>query len=241
MATRNLGQAAIVSKGAYSSGQAYIMLNTVTHRGGSFMCIVPCQGVEPGVSANWQNYWVATAKGIRSIAITSATEGTATVTVTFSDNTTYSNTYSTTPIPDGSVTNAKLASNSVGTSKLIDGAVSRAKINDNAVSEEKIAAGAVTAGKIAANAVSTLYTTTLDTTWSGSSAPYSKAQTVSGILSTDYPIVDIVPSSTYSTAMSQEQEFAKIYRIVASANTLTFYAKEKPTVSLPIKVLCVRK
>ena len=174
-------------------------------------------------------------------------------------------------IADGAVTNGKLASNAVqtgniyekavGTSKIADKAVTVAKINDEAVTSAKlangsvtadkleadavtngkIAANAVTSGKIAANAVSSLYTATLNATWSGSAAPYSKVQTISGILASDYPIVDLVPSSTYATAVSQEQEFAKIYRIVASANTLTFYAKEKPTVSLPIKVLCVRK
>lgn len=110
MATRNLGQAAIVSKGAYSSGQAYVLLNTVTHLGGSFMCIAPCQGIEPGVTSGWSSYWVSTAIGIESIDISSETEGTATVTVTFSDGTTYEAEYDTAALPDGYVTPAKLAS-----------------------------------------------------------------------------------------------------------------------------------
>lgn len=133
MATRNLGQAAIVSKGAYSSGQAYVLLNTVTHRGGSFMCIAPCQGIEPGVSSNWQSYWVATAKGIVQISITSDTEGIATLTITFSDNTTYSHEYETAALPDGSV----------GTAKLIDGSVTSEKIAANAVTREKLATDAL--------------------------------------------------------------------------------------------------
>lgn len=144
-------------------------------------------------------------------------------------------------IAGGAITSAKLAGGAVTEDKLGANAVTTGKIASGAVTEINIAGGAVTAGKIAANAVSTLYTTTLNTAWDGSAAPYSKVQTISGILASDYPIVDLVPSSTYATAVSQEQEFAKIYRIVASANTLTFYAKEKPTVSLPIKVLCVRK
>ena len=101
--------------------------------------------------------------------------------------------------------------------------------------------GSVTKGKIAAHAVSDTYTATLNTTWSGSEAPYSKAQTISGILASDNPIIDLVPSSTYATAQQQEEAWASIYRIVASANTLTFYAHEKPTVSLPIKIQCIRK
>ena len=109
------------------------------------------------------------------------------------------------------------------------------------VKTDNIEDAAVSRAKLAANAVSNMYTTTLDTAWSGSEAPYSKVQTVSGILSSDYPVVDLVPSSTYETAKQQEDEWANIYRIEASANTLTFYAHRKPTVSLPIKVQCIRK
>lgn len=100
---------------------------------------------------------------------------------------------------------------------------------------------AVTSSKIAANAVSSEYTATLDTTWSGSSAPYTKAQTISGILATDSPIIDLVPSATYADAEAQEEAWANVYRVVASANTLTFYAKEKPEAELPVHILCVRK
>lgn len=101
--------------------------------------------------------------------------------------------------------------------------------------------GSVTAEKIAPNAVSTLYTATLDTTWSGSAAPYTKAQTISGILETDKPIIDLVPSDTFADAEAQEEAWANIYRAVTSANTITFYAKDKPTVSIPIQVRCIRK
>lgn len=94
--------------------------------------------------------------------------------------------------------------------------------------------------QIAQKATKAVYTATLNTTWSGSTAPFTKAQTINGILATDYPIVDLVPSTTFATAQSQEEAWAKIVRIAVSANTLTFYASEKPTVSLPIKVMCVR-
>lgn len=114
-------------------------------------------------------------------------------------------------------------------------------VNDGAVTNAKIANNAVTAPKIADNAVSTVYTATLDTTWSGSVAPYTKAQTISGILATDKPIIDVVPSATFADAEAQEEAWANIYRAVTSANTITFYAKEKPTVSIPIQVRCIRK
>lgn len=165
MATRNLGQAAIVSKGAYSSGQAYVLLNTVTHRGGSFMCIAPSQGIEPGVSPNWQNYWVATAKGIREISITSDTEGTATITITFSDNTTYSSEYDTAELPDGSVV----------TGKIYD--------------------GAVTAAKLSSGAIPFKASVTIDNSWVGSESPYTHAVSVSGYTLTANSKVDIQPDA----------------------------------------------
>lgn len=101
--------------------------------------------------------------------------------------------------------------------------------------------GSVTAPKIADGAVSTVYTATLNTTWSGSAAPYTKAQTISGILASDKPIIDLVPSATFTDAEAQEEAWANVYRAVTSANTITFYAKEKPTVSIPIQVRCIRK
>ena len=42
MATINLGQAAIVSKGAYSAAASYAPLNLVTHNGGSYLCKRGC-------------------------------------------------------------------------------------------------------------------------------------------------------------------------------------------------------
>jgi hypothetical protein len=85
-----------------------------------------------------------------------------------------------------------------------------------------------------------VFTTTLDTTWSGSSAPFTKAQAVSGILATDTPIIDVVMSGTFATDEARQEAWGYIYRAVTSANTITFYATEKPTVSLPIQIKVVR-
>ena len=77
------------------------------------------------------------------------------------------------------------------------------------------------------------YTGTLSTNWSGSAAPYTQAVTVSGILSTDRPILDMVCSGTYATDQSREEGWLNIYRAVTAANKITFYAHEKPTVQIP--------
>jgi hypothetical protein len=83
-------------------------------------------------------------------------------------------------------------------------------------------------------------TATLDTTWSGTSAPYTKTVSVSGILSTDTPIIDVVMSGTYSTDEARTEAWGYIYRAVTANGSITFYATEKPTVSLPIQIRVVR-
>lgn len=108
MATYVLGQAAIVNKGSYSSSVAYKQLNTVTHRGGTFMCILDCSNIEPGVNANWRNYWVVTAIGVYTGTVT-ATGANVTVTYTMSDGSTIPVTYPATAIAANTITNAMLA------------------------------------------------------------------------------------------------------------------------------------
>jgi len=83
-------------------------------------------------------------------------------------------------------------------------------------------------------------TATLNTTWSGTSAPYTKTVSVSGILSTDTPIIDVVMSGTYATDEARAEAWGYIYRAVTANDSITFYAMEKPTVSLPIQIRVVR-
>lgn len=89
-------------------------------------------------------------------------------------------------------------------------------------------------------ATTTVYTATLDTTWSGATAPYSKTVTVTGISATDTPIVDVVMSGTYTTDEARIEAWGYIYRITTAANSITLYATDKPTVSLPIQIKVVR-
>ena len=119
MATYNLGQVAIVSKGAWSSATSYVALNTVTHNGGSFMAIAPSSNKEPGVATGWQSYWVATSVGIKTITVTALSTSTAQISVTFTDGTTYtSGTINTAGVPDNSVTTAKIVDGNVTAAKL---------------------------------------------------------------------------------------------------------------------------
>ena len=81
---------------------------------------------------------------------------------------------------------------------------------------------------------------TLDTSWSGSAAPYSKSITVTGILETDTPIIDVVMSGTYATDEARQEAWGYVYRAVTANNSITFYANEKPTVELPVQIKVVR-
>ena len=80
----------------------------------------------------------------------------------------------------------------------------------------------------------------IGTSWSGSAAPYTYALTVSGILATDIPTVDMRPSGTYATDKTMEENWCQVYRGVTSANTITFYAHEKPSAAIPITIKVVR-
>jgi hypothetical protein len=83
-------------------------------------------------------------------------------------------------------------------------------------------------------------TTTLDTTWQGSEAPYTKTQTVNGLLATDTPIVDVVMSGDFETDEARIEAWGYVYRITTADNAITLYATEKPAVELPIQLKVVR-
>lgn len=92
-------------------------------------------------------------------------------------------------------------------------------------------------------AVSVEYSGTLAADgWTGTEAPFTQAVTINGILATDSPIIDLVPDDDdYATAVAEDTAWGSIYRAVASANAITFYAKEEPTVALTFKARCIRK
>lgn len=130
MASYELGQVAIVNKGAWSSATSYVLLNTVTHNGGSFMCIAANTNKEPGVASGWATYWVNMAKGIKTVNIVADNTSTAHAVFTMSDGTTITGTtFATSPVAAGSITDTQITSN--GISRIANGAVTAAKLGSD--------------------------------------------------------------------------------------------------------------
>lgn len=77
--------------------------------------------------------------------------------------------------------------------------------------------------------------------WAPTGQPMKQVISVPGLLATDSPMVDMVPSDTYATAEAQLEDYGKIYRMVAGADTLTVYATEPTEVAIPIQIKAVRK
>lgn len=84
------------------------------------------------------------------------------------------------------------------------------------------------------------YNATIGTSWSGS-GPYTQNVAVSGILSTDNPIVDVVLSSNTTTSKNIVSAWANVSRIVTNDGSITVYCYDNaPTVNIPIQLKVVR-
>lgn len=144
-------------------------------------------------------------------------------------------------IADGAITNPLLGAKAVGAANMDDLSVPTRALQASSVDASKIKDGVVSSAKLAANSVSANYTATIGTGWSGTAAPYTIAVTVTGIVASDTPMIDLNPSATFATAEKQIEAWGYVYRAVTAANKITFYATEKPEVSIPIKIKAVRK
>ena len=126
MARYELGQAAIVSKGAWSNSASYEVLNVVSNLGGSFMAIAPNSVIEPGVTSGWQTYWVPLSRGVKTVNIEAYGSGARSV-VTLSDGTVVTGSeFSTAGVAAGSITDTQIAS--AGISKIAASSVGAAQL-----------------------------------------------------------------------------------------------------------------
>ena len=91
-----------------------------------------------------------------------------------------------------------------------------------------------------AKATKTVLTVTIAAAdWTGSD-PYTNTVSVSGLLATDTPTMDLVASSTYATAQNEIADYGNIYKATCANNSLTVYATSAPTHNLSIQLVCVR-
>lgn len=86
------------------------------------------------------------------------------------------------------------------------------------------------------------YTATVGTSWTkGSSNEYTQEVSVSGILETDTPTIDLVLSDNVETAKSQIEAWSSVSRITTSTGKIKIYCYDtSPTVEIPIQLICVR-
>ena len=108
--------------------------------------------------------------------------------------------------------------------------------DNNYTSAEKTKLSGI-ATSATANAILNL-SGTLTTSWTGSAAPYSQSVSVSGILATDTPILDLVCSTANYEA--EQEAWGKVFKAVCSANTITFYASEATETSVSFNAKVVR-
>lgn len=86
-----------------------------------------------------------------------------------------------------------------------------------------------------------LYNTTLSSSGWSSSVPYTQTVSIQGILATDVPVVDVVLSSTTSTAKSQLEAWSCVSKIETAAGSITATCLEElPTIDIPIQLKVVR-
>lgn len=120
MPTFTLGQGAYVNKGAYSSSTSYAPLNTVFYNGGTWVALTSVSGVTPGSDAS---KWLCISQGLRSFTVAPGNTGYINVSWVLTDGTTGSVSVPTNGVPDGAVTNTKIANGAVTSDKLATTAV----------------------------------------------------------------------------------------------------------------------
>lgn len=77
--------------------------------------------------------------------------------------------------------------------------------------------------------------------WSGNSAPYTQTVNVSGIISTDKPILDVAVSDVVATGIAEVEDWAKVTKATSGTGNITFSCyEEKPTNDLTVNVKVVR-
>lgn len=262
MASTVLGKVAITFGGEYSANAVYQKLTAVVGVDGQ--CYVTTTdnvaAISPGVTIGWENYWALFSKrgsGIDHISLTSTSGNQATYTIYY-DDATKTDTFI---VTNG---NGILSIVKTGTTGTVDtytinysdGTSSTFTVTNGEGIQSIVKTGTVgsidtytitfgndqTATFTVKNAVVGTYQATfLASGWSNT-APYTQTLTVSGILSTDYPIIDVNMSDATTTDAGEAllNAWAAVGSVLTGSGTVTGYCfEEKPTVNIPIIIKVV--
>ena len=85
-----------------------------------------------------------------------------------------------------------------------------------------------------------IYSATITTSWTSSGGYYYQDVTVTGILATDEPIVDISPGSDNASNAKYSECICNVFRITTSANSIRIWATEAISTAFPIRLKVVR-
>ncbi|MEY8338474.1 hypothetical protein AALB16_10705 [Lachnospiraceae bacterium 62-35] len=73
--------------------------------------------------------------------------------------------------------------------------------------------------------------------WTGTSAPFTQTVTVEGISSNDKPIIGLnQQTADLNSSKNVEKNFSFIYTADTGDGTITFYARKKPGVNIPLSI-----
>lgn len=126
---------------------------------------------------------------------------------------------------------------------LSDAKKAQAAANIGALTTQEQSLSAAQKAQVITNigaATKQLLTATLSTEWTGSAAPYTQTVAVTGVQSTDAPVIDLVASETPATAEAELEAYGLIYLITTANGSITAYASEKPETALTLQLLIVR-
>ncbi len=86
------------------------------------------------------------------------------------------------------------------------------------------------------------YTVTVGTNWTqDAGGKYTQSVSVSGILATDTPIIDLILSDNIDTANSQIESWACVSKVTTTDGGITLSCyNTQPTAEMQIQILCVR-
>ena len=120
-----------------------------------------------------------------------------------------------------------------------DGTVSFTDMTEYTQEGDRFGAEDINGTNTTVNAMLKRTTATLATgSWLGSAAPYTNTVSVSGMTSTDTPIIalNLESNTAASTVRTTQKCWSFVTKITSGNGSITAYAYQKPSVNIPIVI-----